>query len=95
MPQVEKAHAPHRRPSVANWKKRRKKKADLGYMTESRLFGNMGYPVDRLCYSGFSREREPIGYVYIYKEMCYKGIGSCDYGSWQVKICSVDPKLET
>ena len=39
------------------------------------------------------REREPIGCVYIYKEMCYKGIGSCDYGSWQVKICSVDPQI--
>ena len=33
--------------------------------------------------------------IYIYKEMCYKRIGSCDYGGWQVKICSLDPKLET
>ena len=39
-------------------------------MNETRLFGNMDYPADRLYYSGFSRETEPIGCVYIYIKRC-------------------------
>ena len=63
-------------------------------MTESRLFGNMDYPADRLYYWGFSRETELIGCVYIYiKGFVIKESVHVIMEAGKSKICSVDPQI--
>lgn len=57
---------------------KKKKKTDLGCLTEGRPFGNTDYPAERLYYSGFSRETKLIGCIRIWKETYYKAAGSHD-----------------